>query len=1125
MALTSPGVEVSVIDESFYTPAEPGTTPMIFVASAENKSNASGTGTAQGTLAANAGKPYLLTSQRDLADTFGDPVFYTDNNNNPIHGGELNEYGLQAAYSYLGVSNAAWVVRADIDLGQLEASAETPSSNPADGTYWLDTSTTTWGIQEWNGSARTVSGGQTFTTKTPIVITDSTLVTGGAPKSSVGAIGDYAVVATSTNVTMWYRSAGNGSSVTAGDWVMLGSDDWTASWATVRSTVANPTLGNGNFVLNGTTITVTGSDTISDVASTINGLSIAGISAQAVDGRLEIYSDSTSSGADDSTAGGAVVIAAGTGDTMTEIGLTAGTYYPPILQVSKHTSVPEWKTNDTYTRPSGAVWIKTTEPNGGARWRVKSWNDATQLWDAVDAPLYATHEDALYGIDLAGGGANIPVGDVYVQTNTSGDTLPLAQFKIYKRVSAAPTTVTGGTIDPASFSASPGTSYTVGIKASAVGSASLSETVNASFTLHSGMTAAACAEAVASAITNADVANVSAEVTTTNKVVITHSKGGEIRLIDDASNAVLSKIGFTRFTSVTSGTPNLYYAQGTDGDTVPLQLQAGLWKATVDSSGSEVSFYTAQDTEVTALADDNTLWYSSVVDEVDIMINNGGSWVGYNNFDHTGGGFVGANSTNDPAGPQVTATEPTSQSDGSGLVNGDIWIDTSDLENYPAIYVYDGDNLEWVLRDNSDQTTENGVLFADARWNTSGGSKTSTTMDAGDIDALLISNFLDSDAPDPALYPKGMLLFNLRRSGFNVKRFVRNYVDQSADNGRYNDEAMTNYYPHRWVTESGNQEDGSGSFGRKAQRKVVVQALQAVVNSNDEIRDDESRVFNLMATPGYPELIGEMISLNYDRGLTAFVVGDSPARLTPDATSLNNWATNVALAAEDNDNGLVTRDEYFGVFYPWGYTSDNAGNNVVVPPSHMMLRTIALSDQVSYPWFAPAGTRRGGITNATATGYISDEGEFVTVALNEGQRDTLYAQNVNPITFISGAGLVNYGQKTRAKGSSALDRINVARLVIYLRSQLNKLAKPYIFEPNDKITRDQIKQAAESLCLELVGQRALYDFLVVCDESNNTPSRIDRNELYLDIAIEPVKAVEFIYIPLRLKNTGEIAGL
>ena len=377
--------------------------------------------------------------------------------------------------------------------------------------------------------------------------------------------------------------------------------------------------------------------------------------------------------------------------------------------------------------------------------------------------------------------------------------------------------------------------------------------------------------------------------------------------------------------------------------------------------------------------------------------------------------------------------------------------------------------------------------------------------------------------------PKGMILFNTRRSGFNVKKFVPNYIDVNADNGRFEnggaDEPMTAYYPHRWVTESMNNADGSGKFGQSAQRAVVVQSMQAMINSNEDIRDDESRVFNLMAAPGYPELIGEMISLNYDRGLTAFIVGDSPATLDSSGTSLNEWGTNVALAVEDNSDGLVSRDEYLGVYYPWGFTSDNAGNNIVVPPSHMMLRTIALSDQVSFPWFAPAGTRRGGITNATATGYIDNEGEFVSIALNEGQRDTLFGISVNPIYIYPGAGLVCFGQKTRAKNASALDRVNVARLVIYMRSQLNKLAKPYIFEPNDKITRDEIKQAAESLMLELVGSRALYDYIVVCDESNNTPSRIDRNELYLDIAIEPVKAVEFIYIPLRLKNTGEIAGL
>ncbi len=101
----------------------------------------------------------------------------------------------------------------------------------------------------------------------------------------------------------------------------------------------------------------------------------------------------------------------------------------------------------------------------------------------------------------------------------------------------------------------------------------------------------------------------------------------------------------------------------------------------------------------------------------------------------------------------------------------------------------------------------------------------------------------------------------------------------------------------------------------------------------------------------------------------------------------------------------------------------------------------------------------------------------------------------------------------------------MSRLVVYLRSQLDRIAKPFIFEPNDGLTRNEIKASVESFLLELVGLRALFDYLVVCDETNNTATRIDRNELYVDIAIEPVKSVEFIYIPLRIKNTGEIENL
>ena len=210
------------------------------------------------------------------------------------------------------------------------------------------------------------------------------------------------------------------------------------------------------------------------------------------------------------------------------------------------------------------------------------------------------------------------------------------------------------------------------------------------------------------------------------------------------------------------------------------------------------------------------------------------------------------------------------------------------------------------------------------------------------------------------------------------------------------------------------------------------------------------------------------------------------------------------------------------MYYPAGFSSDNAGNNIVVPASHMALRTIVLNDQVAFPWFAPAGTRRGGVSNATSSGYITSEGEFKSVALNTGQRDTLYTNKINPITFLSGAGLVVFGQKTRARNASALDRVNVARLVVYLRGQLELLAKPYLFEPNDANTRRNAKATFDGFLSNILTQRGVYDFAVVCDETNNTPARIDANELYIDVAIEPTKAAEFIYIPIRIVNTGEL---
>ena len=241
-----------------------------------------------------------------------------------------------------------------------------------------------------------------------------------------------------------------------------------------------------------------------------------------------------------------------------------------------------------------------------------------------------------------------------------------------------------------------------------------------------------------------------------------------------------------------------------------------------------------------------------------------------------------------------------------------------------------------------------------------------------------------------------------------------------------------------------------------------------------------------------------------------------------DSTTIDNWAKNAGLVADNGEGGLVSHSEYLGVYYPSGLATNLDGTSVVVPPSHIMLRTMIRSDAVSYPWFAPAGVRRGLIDNVSSIGYVdrNNDNVYTSIGVTNGLRDILYTNNVNPLTVLPGVGLVAYGQKTRASMTSAMDRINVARLVVYLRTILPKVAAPFIFEPNDTITRNQVQAAFNAVFNDLVAKRGIYDYLVVCDTTNNTPARIDANELWVDIAIQPVKAIEFIYIPVRLQNTG-----
>ena len=1176
MALVSPGVEVTIVDQSQYLPAAPSSVPFILMATAQNKANAAGTGVATGTLAANANKLYRVTSQRELVTLFGNPFFYKTTNGTPLQGYELNEYGLFAAYSSLGASNLCYVLRADIDLAQLVGRTGRPSGAPADGTYWLNTVSSRWGIFEFNQTT-----GQ-FVQKTPLVIADNDLLEDtvtGQPLSSVGNIGDYAIVFVvdvngftaagdlpSSYSTYWYKDVSN-------NWVVVGSADWRNNWPTVQGSNTPTSLTAANtFTINGVTITVPAApnNTVAGVATAINNANIPFVSAASVNGKLELYM------ANDST----VVIAAGTGTVLTNLGITAGTYYSPAVFFGTNAQQPLWRLTDSESRPTGSVWVKSNSANGGTQINMSQYSAATELFASRNCPTAENDWTATNALDSTGG-KNIVEGALYTQYPADPDYTGPVQ--IFRRFNTGPAVFVGSVANP---SITTNTDFKVNVSLPNSNSLSSDYTVSLS-----GYATPLNAQDFVTAWTASNIPYTTADISVTGAVIITHTEGGVIVLSDDlttnltvGSPSPLAQVGFVpqvtpgakwgayksvsftaqtvtggagsgaTFNVITEGyEPTFTINNGGTGYSVNdvLTMSGGgsssvyRLKVTTVATGSitgvqwlsgyadpvysvqlsnwRAFVYIPNEIAPTLNPDNETNWFYSVANQVDIMTNVGGEWKGYRNVSYATNGLPQATGTplTDPNGPIISASAPTTQSDGTALVYGDLWINTSDLENYPVINRWqevDGQD-QWVLINNTDQTSENGIVFADARWAPNG-----TTDPIDDpiptIVSMLTSDYVDLDAPAATAYPQGVLLFNTRRSGYNVKQFRLNYFNSASF-----PDAVLPAETNTWVSVSGLQSNGAPYMGRKAQRNMVVQALRSSINTNTEIREEET-FFNLIACPNYPELQPDMIVLNNDRAQTAYIIGDTPMRLADNAADIVSWATNQAGAASTGESGLVTRNTYMGIYYPSGIAPDLTGTQVVVPASHMMIRTMIFNDTVAYPWFAPAGQRRGTIDNADNLGYIdAATGEFVPTKNRIELRNVQYSNFINPMAFFTNVGLLNYGNKNSFDSQSALDRTNVARLVAYLRYQLQNALRPFIFEPNDTITRAEATGVVQTLLADIMTKRGIYDYLVVCDESNNTPERIDRNELWVDIAIEPIKAVEFIYIPVRILNTGEISGV
>ena len=304
----------------------------------------------------------------------------------------------------------------------------------------------------------------------------------------------------------------------------------------------------------------------------------------------------------------------------------------------------------------------------------------------------------------------------------------------------------------------------------------------------------------------------------------------------------------------------------------------------------------------------------------------------------------------------------------------------------------------------------------------------------------------------------------------------------------------------------GNMTTGSGAKYYDAIVAGVLNSQGAVganyTNMINLLSNQDDYRFNVILTPGlidsgaFASSVTSIITNTQNRGDNIYVVDQVPYG------SIVNDA--VAAASERNTS-------YAATYWPWLQTVDpDSGQRVWVPASTMIGGVYAYNDNVSEPWFAPAGINRGGLSTV-----IRAEQK-----LPQSSRDTLYSGKVNPIATFPGTGTVVYGQKTLQTVSSALDRVNVRRLLIALKSYISQVANNLVFEQNTIATRNQFLSQVNPY-LESVQQRqGLYAFRVIMDDSNNTPDVIDRNQMVGQIYLQPTKTAEFIYLDFNILPTG-----
>ena len=302
-------------------------------------------------------------------------------------------------------------------------------------------------------------------------------------------------------------------------------------------------------------------------------------------------------------------------------------------------------------------------------------------------------------------------------------------------------------------------------------------------------------------------------------------------------------------------------------------------------------------------------------------------------------------------------------------------------------------------------------------------------------------------------------------------------------------------------------------------------AYYTIKRAIDTVADPEEVETNLLSMPGLTNasLTTHMINVCEERA-DALAVIDLPDVYLPthegQYAARPGKADRIATTPEASATALRDRrinSSYGCTFYPWVQTRDErTGTAVWLPPSAAMLGVLASSERKAQLWFAPAGFNRGGLSEGAAGIPVSS----VTEKLTSKQRDLLYEANINPIASFPSTGIVVFGQKTLQESQSALDRINVRRLVIYLKKEISRISTKILFEQNVQTTWNRFTGLVEPFLANVKSNFGISDYKLILDESTTTPDLIDQNIMYAKIMVKPARAIEYIAIDFVVASTG-----